>query len=90
MTAIAVLGARSWGTTLARPPVHRDGWVYEEKYDGWRMLAYRDGSRVRLSHAGRQYRIEVKRLASSKHDELHTFHRSSVVEHPRVAIAGEA
>jgi ATP-dependent DNA ligase len=20
-------------------PFHRDGWVYEEKYDGWRMVA---------------------------------------------------
>src|SRR5581483_4932500 len=33
---------------LARPPFHRDGWVYEEKVDGWRMLAYKDGPRVRL------------------------------------------
>jgi bifunctional non-homologous end joining protein LigD len=29
-------------------PFHRDGWVYEEKYDGWRMVAYKAGSRVRL------------------------------------------
>jgi bifunctional non-homologous end joining protein LigD len=34
--------------TLVRPPLHRDGWVYEEKVDGWRMLAYKDGSPVRL------------------------------------------
>ena len=33
---------------LARPPFHRDGWVYEEKIHGWRMLAYKDGRRVRL------------------------------------------
>jgi bifunctional non-homologous end joining protein LigD len=33
---------------LARPPFHRDGWIYEEKVDGWRMLAYKDGRRVRL------------------------------------------
>ena len=26
----------------------RDGWVYEETVDGWRMLAYKDGSRIRL------------------------------------------
>jgi bifunctional non-homologous end joining protein LigD len=31
-----------------REPLHRDGWVYEEKIDGWRMLAYKDGARVRL------------------------------------------
>jgi bifunctional non-homologous end joining protein LigD len=34
--------------TLVREPSHRDGWVYEEKVDGWRMLAYKDGQRVRL------------------------------------------
>src|SRR5690349_12792036 len=33
---------------LVRPPFHRDGWVYQEKVDGWRMLAYKEGSRVRL------------------------------------------
>jgi ATP-dependent DNA ligase len=34
--------------TLAREPFHRAGWVYEEKVDGWRMLEYKDGDRVRL------------------------------------------
>jgi bifunctional non-homologous end joining protein LigD len=34
--------------TLFRAPFHRDGWVYEEKVDGWRMLAYKNGPRVRL------------------------------------------
>jgi bifunctional non-homologous end joining protein LigD len=34
--------------TLVREPFHRPGWVYEEKYDGWRMLAFKDGVRVRL------------------------------------------
>ena len=29
-------------------PFHRDGWVYEEKIDGWRMLAYKDGKIMRL------------------------------------------
>jgi len=33
--------------TLAKP-FHRPGWVYEEKYDGWRMIAYKNGSTVRL------------------------------------------
>jgi ATP dependent DNA ligase-like protein len=27
---------------------HRSGWVYEEKYDGWRLIAFKDGHRVRL------------------------------------------
>jgi hypothetical protein len=28
--------------TQVRQPFHRDGWVYEEKIDGWRLLAYKD------------------------------------------------
>ena len=31
--------------TLGREPFHRDGRVYEEKVDGWRMLAYKDDER---------------------------------------------
>ena len=34
--------------TLVPKPFHRNGWVYEEKVDGYRMLAYHDGARVRL------------------------------------------
>ena len=34
--------------TQVREPFHRDGRIYEEKVDGWRMLAYKDGARVRL------------------------------------------
>jgi ATP-dependent DNA ligase len=34
--------------TLVREPFHRDGWAYEEKVDGWRMIAYKAGDRVRL------------------------------------------
>jgi ATP-dependent DNA ligase len=36
------------GPTLVREPFHRDGWIFEEKIDGWRMLAYKDGARVLL------------------------------------------
>ncbi len=25
--------------TLVHRPVHHDGWVYEEKVDGWQVLA---------------------------------------------------
>jgi ATP-dependent DNA ligase len=27
---------------------HCDGWMYEEKCDGWRSLAYKEGERIRL------------------------------------------
>src|SRR5437899_9240310 len=30
------------------PPFHRPGWIYEEKYDGWRLIAYKRGDTVRL------------------------------------------
>jgi hypothetical protein len=46
--------------TLARPPFHRPGWVYEEKVDGWRMLAYKDGPRVRL--ISRQHVDDTRRF----------------------------
>jgi ATP-dependent DNA ligase len=32
---------------LVREPFHRPGWVYEEKVDGYRMLAYKGAARVR-------------------------------------------
>jgi bifunctional non-homologous end joining protein LigD len=34
--------------TLIAQPFDRPGWVYEEKYDGDRILAYKEGSRIRL------------------------------------------
>jgi bifunctional non-homologous end joining protein LigD len=34
--------------TLVSTPFHREGWVYEEKYDGWRMVAYKREDRVQL------------------------------------------
>jgi hypothetical protein len=35
--------------TLVREPFHRDGWIYEEKVDGWRIVAYKDGVRMDTS-----------------------------------------
>ena len=34
--------------TLIARPFHHEGWVYEEKVDGYRVLAYKAGERVRL------------------------------------------
>ena len=34
--------------TLTAAPFHRLGWTYEEKYDGYRILAYKEGARVTL------------------------------------------
>ena len=52
--------------TLVREPFHRDGWVYEEKVDGWRMLAYKDGERVRLvSRNGRDHTRRFHQIAAA-------------------------
>ena len=34
--------------TLVAEPFHKACWVYEEKYDGIRLLAYKEGARVQL------------------------------------------
>jgi len=34
--------------TLVAQPFHHAGWVYEEKYDGYRILAYKEGRSVTL------------------------------------------
>jgi bifunctional non-homologous end joining protein LigD len=34
--------------TLVAQPFHTKGWVYEEKYDGYRILAYKEGGHVTL------------------------------------------
>ena len=34
--------------TLVREPFDRPGWVFEEKYDGYRILAYKEAARVTL------------------------------------------
>ena len=34
--------------TQVAQPFHTTGWIYEEKIDGWRMLAIKEAGRVRL------------------------------------------
>src|SRR5262249_28872257 len=47
-------------------PFHRDGWTYEEKYDGWRMIAYKDGRHVQLiSRAGKDHSHRFADLAAA-------------------------
>ena len=49
--------------TLLASPFHREGWVFEEKIDGWRMLAFKEGDYVRL--VSRQGRDHTKRSTAS-------------------------
>ena len=48
-------------------PFHRPGWVYEEKtYDGWRIVAFKDGRRVRLiSRRGREHTARFPNVAAA-------------------------
>ncbi len=41
-------GVKPMLATLVDAPFHAPGWIYEEKYDGIRILAEKDGRRVRL------------------------------------------
>ena len=48
------------------PPFHRPGWIYEEKYDGWRCLAYKRGGLIRLlSRNGIDYTGRFRALAAA-------------------------
>jgi bifunctional non-homologous end joining protein LigD len=49
-------------TQVARP-FHTPGWVYEERYDGWRMLVVKQAGVVRL--VSRNGSIESLSPASS-------------------------
>ena len=44
--------------TLVDEPFHRAGWVYEEKYDGFRILAYKEGRKVTLLSRNAKDRTE--------------------------------
>jgi len=48
------------------PPFHQPGWIFEEKYDGWRCLAYKRGGLVRLlSRNGIDYTRRFRALAAA-------------------------
>jgi bifunctional non-homologous end joining protein LigD len=52
--------------TLTAEPFDRAGWVYEEKYDGDRILAYKEGARVRLlSRTGKDNTHRFAKIAAA-------------------------
>ena len=51
--------------TLVPRPFDRPGWVYEEKYDGYRILAYKEGERVRLLSRNANDRTAVYRQVAA-------------------------
>jgi len=48
VSASGSVGVRPMLATLVDAPFHQAGWVYEEKYDGIRILAAKDGARLQL------------------------------------------
>ena len=52
--------------TDVQRPFHRPGWVFEEKVDGWRVLAYKDAAGARLiSRNGRDLTRRFPELAAA-------------------------
>lgn len=52
--------------TLVAGPFDKPGWVYEEKYDGDRILAYKAGARVRLlSRNGNDNTARFEKIAAA-------------------------
>ena len=52
--------------TLVAQPFHHEGWVYEEKVDGYRVLVHKDGDRVRLiSHHAKDLIARFPELAEA-------------------------
>ena len=52
--------------TLIHRPIHHEGWIYEEKVDGWRMVAYKDGAKIRLiSRQGRDHAARFPELVAA-------------------------
>ena len=52
--------------TLVAEPFDKPGWVYEEKYDGDRMLAHKEGARVRLlSRNGKDNTVRFAKVAAA-------------------------
>jgi bifunctional non-homologous end joining protein LigD len=52
--------------TLVPRPIHHEGWVYEEKADGYRMVAHKHGGTVRLiSRRGKDLTHRFSDLAAA-------------------------
>ena len=45
--------------TLVSKPFDKPGWIYEEKYDGYRILAYKEGSKATLLSRNGKDRTET-------------------------------
>jgi bifunctional non-homologous end joining protein LigD len=72
--------------TLIAKPFHREGWIYEEKVDGYRMVAYKDGDRVQLiSRQGKDHTRRFPELA----DAIRALRARTLVLDGEVAVYDE-
>ncbi len=69
--------------TLVAESFDRPGWVYEEKYDGDRILAYKEGNRVRLlSRNGKDRTDRFPRIAAA----IRTLHPQTLLLDGEVVV----
>ncbi|HEX3131429.1 MAG TPA: RNA ligase family protein [Thermoanaerobaculia bacterium] len=68
-------------------PFHRPGWVYEEKYDGYRMVAYKEGDRVRLISRNRK---DFTRQFSNITDAIGALKAKTLILDGEVAVFDES
>jgi bifunctional non-homologous end joining protein LigD len=53
--------------TQVATPFHRPGWVYEEKVDGYRIVAYKVGDSAQLiSRQGKEFTHRFPELAKAR------------------------
>jgi bifunctional non-homologous end joining protein LigD len=64
--------------TLVSAPFHRPGWVYEEKYDGYRIVAYKEGARVTL--LSRNAKEKTAAFADVAHAVARLRHRTLLLD----------
>lgn len=69
--------------TLVAEPFHKRGWVFEEKYDGDRLLAYKERDRVRLlSRNGKTRTPRFPRIAAA----IASLHAQSLILDGEVVV----
>jgi bifunctional non-homologous end joining protein LigD len=73
--------------TLVAQPFHKRGWVYEEKYDGYRILAYKDGAKVTL--LSRNGNDRTATFASVARSIAKLSHRNLLLDGEVVAFDGK-